>query len=98
MSSGYQGSVGKRRLERRSDMFISHQANLRISQFVQRRLGLSDDQVRNSIRQNTETLQRLFYSHCFSEAVEAGAGKEGDLVCLAAFGSGFTWGASLIRW
>ena len=32
------------------------------------------------------------------EAWEAGKVKDGDLVCLAAFGSGFTWGSALIRW
>lgn len=79
------------------DMFVPHQANLRISQFVQRRLGLRDDQVWNNIQKfGNTTAASIPIALC--EAVEAGAVKEGDLVCLAAFGSGFTWGAGLIRW
>lgn len=79
------------------DMFVPHQANLRISQFVQRRLGLRDDQIWNNIQKyGNTTAASIPIALC--EAVEAGAVKEGDLVCLAAFGSGFTWGANLIRW
>lgn len=79
------------------DMLIPHQANLRISQFVQRRLGLKDDQVWNNIQKyGNTTAASIPIALC--EAWEAGAIKEGDLVCLAAFGSGFTWGSALIRW
>lgn len=79
------------------DMFIPHQANLRISKFVQKKLGLSDDQVWNNIQKyGNTTAASVPIALC--EAVEAGAVKEGDLVCLAAFGSGFTWGSALIRW
>jgi len=79
------------------DMLIPHQANLRISQFVQRRLGLSDDQVYNNIqRYGNTTAASIPIALC--EAWEEGKVKEGDLVCLAAFGSGFTWGSALIRW
>ena len=79
------------------DMFVPHQANLRISQFVQRKLGLRDDQVWNNIqRYGNTTAASIPVALC--EAYEAGAVKEGDLVCLAAFGSGFTWGSALIRW
>lgn len=79
------------------DMFIPHQANLRISQFVQRRLGLGDHQVWNNIQKfGNTTAASIPIALC--EAVEAGAVKKGDLVCLASFGSGFTWGAALIRW
>jgi 3-oxoacyl-[acyl-carrier-protein] synthase-3 len=79
------------------DMFIPHQANLRISQFVQKRLGLSDDQVFNNIQKYGNTTAASI-PIAFSEAWEAGKIKDGDLVCLAAFGSGFTWGSTLIRW
>ncbi len=79
------------------NMFIPHQANLRISQFVQRRLGLEDHQVWNNIQKFGNTTAASI-PIALSEAVEAGAVKEGDLVCLAAFGSGFTWGSALIRW
>jgi 3-oxoacyl-[acyl-carrier-protein] synthase-3 len=79
------------------DMLIPHQANLRISQFVQRKMGLRDDQVWNNIQKyGNTTAASVPIALC--EAVEAGAVKKGDLVCLAAFGSGFTWGSALIRW
>lgn len=79
------------------DLFVPHQANLRISQFVQRQLGLRDDQVWNNIqRYGNTTAASIPIALC--EAYESGKVKEGDLVCLAAFGSGFTWGAALIRW
>lgn len=79
------------------DMLIPHQANLRISQFVQRMLGLSDDQVYNNIQKyGNTTAASIPIALC--EARDEGKIKEGDLVCLAAFGSGFTWGSALIRW
>ena len=79
------------------DMFVPHQANLRISKFVQKRLGLSDDKVWNNIQKfGNTTAASVPIALC--EAWEKGAVKDGDLVCLAAFGSGFTWGAALIRW
>ena len=79
------------------DLLIPHQANLRISAFVQRKLGLRDDQVWNNIQKYGNTTAASI-PIALSEAVEAGAVKEGSLVCLAAFGSGFTWGSALIRW
>lgn len=78
-------------------ILIPHQANLRISQFVQRVLGLRDDQVWNNIQKYGNTTAASI-PIALSEAWEAGKIKEGDLVCLAAFGSGFTWGSALIRW
>jgi len=79
------------------DMLVPHQANLRISQFVQKRLGLNDDQVFNNIQKyGNTTAASIPIALC--EAWEEGKIKEGNLVCLAAFGSGFTWGAALIRW
>ena len=79
------------------DMLIPHQANLRISQYVQKTMGLRDDQVWNNIQKyGNTTAASVPIALC--EAWEAGAVKEGDLVCLAAFGSGFTWGSALIRW
>ncbi len=79
------------------DLLIPHQANLRISQFVQRQLGLKDDQVWNNIQRYGNTTAASI-PIALTEAWEAGKVKKGDLVCLAAFGSGFTWGATLIRW
>ncbi len=79
------------------DLLVPHQANLRISQFVQKRMGLSDDQVWNNIQKyGNTTAASVPIALC--EAWEAGKVNSGDLVCLAAFGSGFTWGSALIRW
>ncbi len=79
------------------DLLVPHQANLRISTFVQKVLGLKDEQVWNNIqRYGNTTAASIPIALC--EAWESGKVKEGDLVCLAAFGSGFTWGANLIRW
>ena len=79
------------------DMLIPHQANLRISQFIQRKFGLSDDQVYNNIMRYGNTTAGSI-PIAMTEAWEEGKIKSGDLVILAAFGSGFTWGSALIRW
>lgn len=79
------------------DLLIPHQANLRISQFVQKRLGLSDDKIYNNIMHVGNTTAASI-PIAISEAVAEGKIKEGDLICLAAFGSGFTWASALIRW
>lgn len=79
------------------NLLIPHQANLRISQFVQQKLGLRDDQVYNNIQQyGNTTAASVPIALC--EAWEKGKIKAGDLVCLAAFGSGFTWASALINW
>ena len=79
------------------NMLIPHQANLRIAQFVQQKLGLRDDQVYNNIMQyGNTTAASVPIALC--EAYENNLIKEGDLVCLAAFGSGFTWASALIKW
>ena len=79
------------------DMLIPHQANLRIAQFIQRKFGLSDDQVFNNIMKygNTTAASVII---ALTEAWEEGKVKEGDNVVLAAFGSGFTWASAIIRW
>ncbi|PCJ96980.1 MAG: 3-oxoacyl-ACP synthase [Flavobacteriaceae bacterium] len=79
------------------NMLIPHQANLRISQFIQRKFGLSDDQVFNNIMKYGNTTAASI-PIALTEAWEQGKIKEGDLVVLAAFGSGFTWGSAIIRW
>ncbi|TMU50580.1 3-oxoacyl-ACP synthase III family protein [Flagellimonas algicola] len=79
------------------DMLIPHQANLRISQFVQKKFGLSNDQVFNNIMKYGNTTAASI-PIALTEAWEAGKVKAGDLVVLAAFGSGFTWGSVIIRW
>jgi 3-oxoacyl-[acyl-carrier-protein] synthase-3 len=78
-------------------LVIPHQANLRISQFVQKKLRLRDDQVYNNIqRVGNTTAASIPIALC--EAWERDIIKEGDLICLAAFGSGFTWASALLRW
>jgi 3-oxoacyl-[acyl-carrier-protein] synthase III len=78
-------------------MLIPHQANLRIAQFVQQKLQLRDDQVYNNIQKyGNTTAASVPIALC--EAWEQGKIKEGDLVCLAAFGSGFTWASALLKW
>jgi 3-oxoacyl-[acyl-carrier-protein] synthase-3 len=78
-------------------LLIPHQANLRISQFVQHKLKLRDDQVYNNIQKyGNTTAASIPIALC--EAWEEGKIKESDLICLAAFGSGFTWGSALVRW
>ncbi|EAR14140.1 3-oxoacyl-ACP synthase III family protein [Robiginitalea biformata] len=79
------------------DMLIPHQANLRISQFIQQKFGLSDDQVYNNIMHYGNTTAASI-PIALTEAWEKGKIKAGDLVVLAAFGSGFTWGSVIIRW
>ncbi|NHM06360.1 ketoacyl-ACP synthase III [Flavobacterium sp. CYK-4] len=79
------------------DMLIPHQANLRISQFIQKKFGLSDDQVFNNIQKFGNTTAASI-PIALTEAWELGKIKSGDLVVLAAFGSGFTWASAMIRW
>jgi 3-oxoacyl-[acyl-carrier-protein] synthase-3 len=76
---------------------IPHQANLRISESVQKTLGLSDAQIHNNIDRYGNTTAATI-PLCLEEAVRAGKVKRGDLVCLVAFGAGFTWGSVLMRW
>lgn len=79
------------------DLLIPHQANLRIAEHVQKEMGLSSEQVFNNIQKYGNTTAASI-PLAFSEALQAGKVKEGDLVCFAAFGSGFTWGSALVRW
>jgi 3-oxoacyl-[acyl-carrier-protein] synthase-3 len=79
------------------DMLIPHQANLRIAQFIQKKFQLTDDRVHNNIMKygNTTAASVII---ALTEAWELGKIKDNDLVVLAAFGSGFTWGSVIIRW
>jgi 3-oxoacyl-[acyl-carrier-protein] synthase III len=79
------------------NMLVPHQANLRISQFIQQKFKLTDDQVYNNIQQYGNTTAASI-PIALTEAWEKGKIKSGDLVVLAAFGSGFTWGSVIIRW
>ncbi|HIF23662.1 MAG TPA: ketoacyl-ACP synthase III [Gemmatimonadetes bacterium] len=79
------------------DLLIPHQANLRISQMVQRRLGLEDEQVVNNIQRYGNTTAATI-PIALAESVRAQRLERGDLLCLVAFGSGLTWGSALVRW
>ena len=79
------------------NLLVPHQANLRISQFIQNKFKLSDNQVFNNIMSYGNTTAASI-PIALTEAWEAGKVKEGDLIVLAAFGSGFTWGSAIIKW
>lgn len=79
------------------DLVIPHQANLRITEMVQQRLGIPAQKVFSNIHKYGNTTAASI-PIAMSEAFEQGLIKDGNLICLAAFGSGFTWASSLIRW
>jgi len=79
------------------DLFIPHQANLRISEFIQKKLNLTDNQVYNNIEKYGNTTSASI-PIALSEANKKGKVKPGDMVCFAAFGSGFTWGSAFVKW
>jgi len=79
------------------DMLIPHQANLRISQYIQKKFELSDNQVFSNIQKYGNTTAASI-PIALTEAWEQGKIKSGDIVVLAAFGSGFTWGSVIIKW
>jgi 3-oxoacyl-[acyl-carrier-protein] synthase-3 len=79
------------------DLLIPHQANIRISDYVRNQMGLEEHQVINNIHRFGNTTAASI-PIALSEAWENGKIKDGDLICLAAFGSGFTWASALLRW
>ena len=79
------------------DLLVPHQANLRISEFVQKIMKLPPEKVYNNIQKYGNTTAASI-PIALSEAWEDGLVTDGKLICLAAFGSGFTWGSALIRW
>lgn len=90
--------LAKNNLEKEDiDMLIPHQANLRISQFIQKKFELADDQVFNNIQKYGNTTAASI-PIALTEAWAEGKIKDGDVVVLAAFGSGFTWGSVIIKW
>jgi 3-oxoacyl-[acyl-carrier-protein] synthase-3 len=79
------------------DVFIPHQANARITAAVQKELNLPDAKVISNIdRYGNTTAASIPIALC--EAWQTGLVKEGSLVAMAAFGSGFMWGSALVRW
>ena len=79
------------------DLFVPHQANIRIIEAAQRRVGLEDRQVCITIDRFGNTTAASIPS-ALRVALDEGRLKEGDLVVLCAFGAGFTWGSTLLRW
>jgi 3-oxoacyl-[acyl-carrier-protein] synthase-3 len=78
-------------------LLIPHQANLRISEAVQKDLGLADHQTYNNIQRYGNTTAATI-PLALDECVRAGRVATGDLVVLTAFGSGFVWGSCALRW
>jgi 3-oxoacyl-[acyl-carrier-protein] synthase-3 len=78
-------------------VLIPHQANLRISEAVQRSLELRDDQVFNNIQKYGNTTAASI-PICLAEALLERQVARGDLIALASFGAGFTWASALVRW
>lgn len=81
----------------RVHLVIPHQANLRISEAVQKSLGLRDDQVYNNIQRYGNTTAATI-PIALDECLRSGRITEGDIVVLTAFGSGFLWGSAVLRW
>jgi 3-oxoacyl-[acyl-carrier-protein] synthase-3 len=79
------------------NLMIPHQANLRISEAIQKSLGLRDDQVYNNIQRYGNTTSATI-PIALDECVKSGRVKRGDLLVLTAFGSGFMWGSCVVRW
>ena len=78
-------------------LLVAHQANLRISEMIQKELGLRDDQVYNNIMRYGNTTAATI-PIALDECVRSGRLQPGDLVALTAFGSGFLWGSAVVRW
>lgn len=78
-------------------LFVPHQANIRIIDAVQKRIGLADEQIIINIERYGNTTAATIPS-ALRLAYEQGRLRVGDLVVLCSFGAGFTWGATLLRW
>jgi 3-oxoacyl-[acyl-carrier-protein] synthase-3 len=79
------------------DLFVPHQANIRIMEAAQRRLGLEDSQVGVTIDRFGNTTSASIPS-CLKVALDEGRLQEGSLVVVTSFGAGFTWGSVILRW
>lgn len=79
------------------DHFFFHQANMRINEYVANALGIDPAKVYHNIHKYGN-LSAGAIPALLDEVVRAGKVKEGDLCCLAAFGSGFTWASAILRW
>jgi len=79
------------------DLFIPHQANYRIIDAVRKRLELPEEKVFSNLDRYGNT-SSASVPIALDEAVKSGRLKKGDIVVFSAFGAGFTWGASVVRW
>ncbi len=79
------------------DLALFHQANLRINEFVAKELGIAPERIYNNI-QVYGNCSAGSIPMCLDECVRGGRVSPGDLIMMAGFGSGFTWGSALIRW
>lgn len=79
------------------DLFVFHQANLRINQYIQQHIGAPEAKFINNIQRYGNTTAATIPS-LLHEAQRDGRLKQGMKVATVAFGSGFTWGAALIDW
>jgi 3-oxoacyl-[acyl-carrier-protein] synthase-3 len=79
------------------NLLLAHQANLRISEMMQKTLGLQDNQVYNNIMRYGNTTAATI-PIALDECVRTGRLKRGDLLVMTAFGSGFMWGSAAVRW
>jgi 3-oxoacyl-[acyl-carrier-protein] synthase-3 len=79
------------------DLFVPHQANLRIIEAAAKRIDMPMERIFINLDRYGNTGAASIYV-ALEEAASAGRLKRGDLVLLAAFGGGVTWGAALIRW
>ena len=79
------------------DLFLFHQANLRINEFVAQKLEIPEEKVLNNI-QRLGNCSAAALPILLAEASRSGQLRPGQLVSLTAFGSGFTWGSAVVRW
>jgi 3-oxoacyl-[acyl-carrier-protein] synthase-3 len=79
------------------DLFLFHQANLRINEYVGNQLGIPPEKTYNNI-EIYGNCSAASIPMCLDECARQGRIQRGDLVMMAGFGSGFTWGAALTRW
>lgn len=89
------GAIGKQTAD--LNLLLPHQANLRISEMVQKEMGLRADQVYNNIQRYGNTTAATI-PILLDESVRGGRLKPGDLLVCTAFGAGFTWGSVAVRW
>jgi 3-oxoacyl-[acyl-carrier-protein] synthase-3 len=79
------------------DLVVPHQANLRITKYIQQVMNLPDEKIVSNIHKYGNTTAATI-PICMHEALQEGFMKKGDKVIVATFGSGFTWGSAALIW